>query len=135
MEIRNTDTKKISSFRRWTYRRLADSVVMFHILWTFLVFGGAIAMILYPPYAFMEILILSVTLLASLPLRFTCPITLIEAKLRRKIDPSYDNQGSFMATYLNKIAGTKISRRAMDTIIGIIYLFVYAYGILMLIYK
>ncbi len=126
---------KIGIARQWIYRRLVDGVVAFHILWTLLVFGGAIAMIVYPPYAFMEILILSVTLLASLPLRFTCPITLLEAKLRRKIDPSYDNQGSFMATYINKITGMKISRRAMDTAIGIVYLFVYTYGVLMLIYK
>lgn len=121
--------------RRWLYRSLADSVVAFHILWTLLVFGGAIAMIVYPPYAFMEILILSITLLASLPLRFTCPITLLEAKLRRKLDPSYNNEGSFMATYLNRIAGTKISRRTMDAAIGVIYVFVYAYGVFMLIYK
>lgn len=135
METVSGKTKKIDMLRRWAYRRLADGVVVFHTIWTLLVFGGAVAMIVYPSYAFMEILVLSITLLASLPLRFTCPVTLLEAKLRRKIDPSYDNQGSFMATYLNKMAGTKISRRAMDTVIGIVYVLVYAYGVLMLIYK
>ena len=116
------------------YHSLADGVVAFHVLWTLLVFGGAIAMIIFPPYAFMEILVLSITLLASVPLRFTCPVTLLEQKLRRKIDPSYNNQGSFMVTYINRIAGTKISRRAMDTAIGVVYALAYAYAVFMLIY-
>lgn len=121
--------------RRWFYGSLADGVVAFHVLWTLLVFGGAVAMIVFPSYAFMEILVLSVTLLASLPLRFTCPVTLVEAKLRRRLDPSYDNQGSFMVTYVNKLAGTRFSRRTMDTLIGILYMLVYIYGVLMLIYR
>ncbi len=121
--------------QRTLYRLLADGVAGFHIFWTLLVFGGAIAMIAFPSYAFMEILILSVTLLASLPLRFTCPVTLLEGLLRKKIDPSYDNQGSFMVTYINRITGMHITRRTMDTAIGAIYVLIYAYGVLMLIYR
>jgi hypothetical protein len=109
-------------------------LVAFHIAWTALVFGGAIAMFFYPPYAFVEILVLSITLLSNLPLRFTCPLTLMERHLRRHFDPSYENHGSFMATYTNKIFGTHITAKTADIIIGILYVIFYTYAVLMLIY-
>ncbi len=135
MKTQRSGPEPAPAARRTLYRLLADGVAGFHIFWTLLVFGGAIAMIAVPSYAFMEIVVLSITLLASLPLRFTCPVTLLERSLRRKLDPMYDNQGSFMVTYINKIAGTHFRRRTMDAAIGAIYILIYAYGVLMLVYK
>ncbi len=116
------------------YRALAYALVTFHFAWTLLVFGGAIAMFIYPQYAFMEILVLSVTLLAGLPFRFACPITLMERRIRRHFDPSYENHGSFMATYTNKMFGTHITTKTADIIIGIFYVIFYTYAVVALIY-
>lgn len=118
----------------WAYRVLADAIVTLHIAWTAFVFGGAILMVIFPSYAFMEIFVLTVTLFSNLPFRFACPLTILERDLRRRVNPSYDNQNSFMATYVNRIFGTHVTRRKADTVIGVLFFFFYAYAVLMLIY-
>jgi hypothetical protein len=120
---------------RWVYRSLADTLVVFHAIWAILIFGGAIAMFFYPPYAFIEILVLSITLLSNLPFRLSCPFTLLEGRLRRKVNPRYDNNRSFVGTYINKVFGTHFTNRTVDWVIGILYVLFYTYAVLMLLYK
>ncbi len=128
------EASKTGHMPAWTYRALADAIVALHIAWTLLVFGGAVLMVAYPSYAFMEIFVLTVTLFSNLPFRLACPLTILERDLRRRIDPSYDNQNSFMATSINRIFGTHVTRRGADTVIGILFFLFYTYAVLMLIY-
>lgn len=116
-----------------TYKRLADAVTVFHFAWTFLVFGGAIAMVIFPAYALTQIIVLSITLISNIPFKLDCPVTLLERRLRRKIDPDFENHGSFMTTYINKIFGTHFRVINVNITIGILYVVFYTYAVLILI--
>jgi hypothetical protein len=108
--------------------------MVLHFLWTFLVFGGAIYMLVVPSYAIVQIVVLSITLLSSLPFRGLCPVTTLEKSLRRKVDPSYENHGSFMTTYTNKILGTNLSTRPVNVTIAVLYILCYSYAIIALVH-
>jgi len=107
--------------------------MVFHFLWTFLVFGGAFYMLFVPSYSLIQIVVLSITLLVALPFKGLCPVTGLENHLRKKIDPAYDNHGSFMTTYINKIFGTNVRRREVDIAIAAMYVLCYSYAILALV--
>lgn len=111
-----------------TYKTLADVVTFFHFLWTFLVFGGALLVVFDHRYALIHIVILSVTLLSNVPFKTACPITIIERRLRRKADPSYDNTNSFTTTYLNKALGTRFLERNVNITIAVLYIISYSYS-------
>jgi len=111
------------------YRALADAVTYFHFLWTFLVFGGGILVVFYHHYAIFQIGVLTLTLLANLPFKNKCPLTLLEGKLRRELDPAYDNQKSFTTTYLNKIFKTYLKPQEVSVAIAIFYIISYSLSI------
>jgi hypothetical protein len=117
------------------YQSYADILVVIHALWSALVFGGMIIMFFYPSYALAEIIIVSITLLSSLPFGGTCPLTLLELKLRARTDPTYSNEGGFIVTYVNKIFGAHISPLQGKVVIGTLYVFAYAAATLLLIYR
>lgn len=78
------------------YNRYANGIVALHVAWTTVILAGAVTMFFWHPYAIAEIVVVSFTLLISLPFG-VCPLTLLEGKLRRKGgDPSYDSMFSFM---------------------------------------
>ena len=115
------------------FRKYANILVSIHFLWTLFLIGGAVAMFFYPLYAWMQIYVMSFTLLISLPFGTICPLTLLEEKLRRKIDPAYDNHGSYIATYFNKISGKNVSVRRINEISAGLYVIAYAAAISILI--
>lgn len=90
-------------------------------------------MFFYPWYAAIQIMAISFTLLIALPFSYTCPLTLFEEKLRRKIDPQYRNDGSYLAVYINKIFKTRITPARISTIVGGLYTITVAAAIAILI--
>ena len=108
------------------YEWYADGIVAVHMAWTALVFLGAAAMFFWHAYALYEIIVVSITLLASLPFGRLCPLTMLEEHFRRKIDPLFDNGGSYMAFYINKILNTRFRVRTVNIAIGVFYAAVYA---------
>ncbi len=118
-----------------TYQRLADLIMIFHFFWTLVIFGGAVFMVLDPSYALTQIAVLSITLLASVPFGGLCPVTTLENRFRQKVDPSYENHGSFMTTYTNKIFGTQFRVRDVNITIAVLYVLCYSYAIAALVRK
>lgn len=120
---------------RQTMDRLYANVVTgFHFFWSFIVLGGMIFLFIYPPYALIQIIIMSVTLLSNLPFRNNCPLTLLEERLRQKIDPSYHNDNSFATTYFNKIFRTHVRVRTVSIVIAIGYVVTYLVAVLDLVH-
>lgn len=111
-----------------TYRRYADLIVAVHFIWTLFLIVGAIVMFFDPPYAWIQIGVMTFTLLLALPFGGICPLTLLEEKFRRKLYLDYRNEGSFIATYLNKILGTHFPTRNVNTIITGLYVLAYAFA-------
>jgi hypothetical protein len=116
------------------YKLYADSITAMHVFWSILIFAGAVAMFFWHPYALTEIVIVSFTLLISLPFGAVCPLTMMEEHLRRKIDPSFKNGGSYLAYYINKLLGADFSVGAVNIAVGIFYFFIYAAAISLMIW-
>src|SRR6185437_10181178 len=91
------------------YKLYADAIVGVHALWTLIVFGGILLMLFWHAYARWEIVVVTFTLLLSLPFGTICPLTKMEERFRRKFDPSFHNDGSFVAHYGNRLLGTRFS--------------------------
>jgi len=103
-----------------TYKTAADILTAIHLAWSFLVIGGAFFEFLVPSYALTQIIVMSITLLIGLPFG-ACPLTALEKRWRRKTNPSYDNQNSFITTYANKIMGAHLEKRTVNIAIGVFY--------------
>lgn len=115
------------------YQIYANIVTLIHFLWTFLVFGGVFYLVLHHSYAVIQIIVLTTTLLVSVPFRNICPLTLLEEKLRQKLNPAYKNQGSFMTTYINKIFKTNFSVKEINITIAVLYILSYSFAAFVLI--
>ena len=113
----------------------ANTVTSLHFLWTFLLLGGAVLMFFNRWFAYFEITIMTITVIANFPFKGNCPLTLLEERLRQKIDPTYNNQNSFMTTYLNKIFGTNLKVSIVNTYIILLYIVSYCSAILLIIHK
>ncbi|HEY0220690.1 MAG TPA: DUF2784 family protein, partial [Candidatus Paceibacterota bacterium] len=94
--------------------------------WSFLVFGGAIYMLFHHEYAIYQVVIMTLTVLVNIPLSDRCPLTLLEEKVRQKVDPAYTNNNSFLTTYLNKILSTNFKTHSVNSGIMIFYTITYA---------
>ena len=110
---------------KFKYRAGANLIVLIHFFWTLLLMGGAIFMFFARWYALVQIILMSFTLLIALPFGRTCPLTLFEEWLRKKIDPAYTNNRSYMVTYINKIFGTQLKKRRVDIFNGCFYVTAY----------
>jgi Protein of Unknown function (DUF2784) len=122
--------KRMAKMKR--YQWYADGIVAVHFAWTVVVFGGAALMFFWPPYALPEIIVVSITLLVSLPFGGLCPLTMMEEYFRRRIDPSFRNDGSYMTYYINKLMGTRFRVRTVNKSIGIFYTLVYGAAVFLL---
>ena len=118
-----------------TYKTYADLLVSAHFFWTLLLIGGVIAMFVYPSYATVQIAVMSFTLLIAIPFHNTCPLTLLEEILRKKYNPSYHNDGSYIATYFNKFFRTTIAAHRVNRILAGIYILAFAIAISILILR
>jgi hypothetical protein len=117
------------------YKHYANLLVFVHFLWTLFLAVGAIVMIFIPWYAIIQILAMTGTLFLAIPFDNTCPLTLLEEKLRQKVDPRYRNDGSYIATYLNKTLKTKIKTRRVNETLAGLYIIAYALATVMLILR
>jgi hypothetical protein len=117
------------------YKTGANAILALHVLWTAILFCGAVFVIFAPWYAVYQIIAISFTLLISLPLGGVCPLTLVEERLRKKVDPSFTNDGSYLVTYLNKIFGAKFKKKSILKIVAILYIASIGISIATLIYK
>ncbi len=117
------------------YRRYADFLAFLHFLWTLVVVGGLFVMLVYPWYAILQMIAMSGTLLFALPAGNVCPLTLAEERLRKKLDPEYRNDGSFIATYLNRILKTNIDPHIVNTKLAGLYVIAYSAAIAILIIR
>jgi len=106
------------------YRLFANLFAMSHLLWIVLLVGGTIFVFYNPWYFYWHLTIVSGTLLLNLFLGY-CPLTLWEERVRRKLDQRFDHEGSFVATYINKIFKIKISERTMTKILFCVKLGIY----------
>lgn len=111
------------------YKRYADLVVLLHFSWTFLLIAGAVTMLFYPPYALLQIIFMTGTLLWSLPFKGKCSLLILEESFRKKIDPAYPPRDSFLAPYMSKIFRTKLSNGSAMKILGGLYTVAYAAAI------
>lgn len=118
-----------------TYKSAADFLASIHFLWSLILLGGIIATILFPAYAIVQIIIMSFTLLIALPFGNTCPLTLLEEKLRAKADPSYHPSGTFVARYLNRIFEAHLNHRSVDEILAGMYILAFAIAISIMILR
>jgi len=100
----------------------AHAIALMHLIWTLLIFVGVFLVLIDHAYAPLNVGVLVMALVVNIPFP-SCPLTLLEQKMRKKIDPEYNITGSFMATYLNKILGTNVSARSAKIGIGIFYAF------------
>ncbi|MDE2018901.1 MAG: DUF2784 family protein [Patescibacteria group bacterium] len=110
---------------KFKYQASANIIVLIHVFWTLLLFGGAVFMFFARWYAPFQIGLMSFTLLIAIPFGRTCPLTLFEEWLRKKINPDYTNNRSYMVTYINKIFGTKFSRKQIIIYNGCFYVAAY----------
>ncbi len=117
------------------YNTFADILVSIHFLWSLLLLGGIIVTLLFPAYAIVQIVVMSFTLLIAIPFGNTCPLTLLEEKLRRKADPSYHPSGSFVARYLNRIFHAHLNHRRVDEILAGMYILAFAIAISVMILR
>lgn len=111
------------------YHASANAILAAHILWTCILFGGAVFVVFQPWYALFQIIAISFTLLVALPFGGVCPLTLLEEWLRKKISPGYTNNGSYLATYVNKIFGTSFRTKTVAVAVAILYVLSYAISI------
>lgn len=119
---------------RIRYNVYANIVTLIHFLWTFLVFGGALYLLFHHSYAVIQIIVLTITLFSSIPFGNACPLTLLEERLRQKLNPTYKNQGSFMTTYINKMLKTNFSVKEVNLVIAILYILSYSFAAFVLIH-
>ena len=110
----------------------ANAVTALHIFWTTILFGGAVFVFFAHWYAWWQIATIGFTLLIALPFGGVCPLTKLEDRLRKKVDPKYSNHGAYLMTYLNKVFGTHFSKQKVGIAIGIFYVFSCAVSILFL---
>jgi hypothetical protein len=121
--------------REMRYKLSANVIVALHIIWTIILFGGAVFVIFEPWYAIFQMIAISLTLLIALPFGRVCPLTALEEWLRKKINPDYTNNGSYLATYINKAFGTNLKTKSVAVVIAILYVASYAISIFALAYK
>lgn len=108
------------------YQTFADILTSIHFLWSLLLLGGIIATILFPAYAIVQI---------AIPFGNTCPLTLLEERLRKKADPDYHPSGSFVARYLNRIFHANFNHRRVDEVLAGMYILAFAIAISVMILR
>lgn len=116
------------------YKLAANLLVAAHFLWIALLIGGTVFVFYEPWYFYWHLTIVSATLLLNLLLGY-CPLTSWEEKARKKFNPGFDHNGSFIATYLGKVTGVRISERRMLAIIACIKFGVYVVSITVFLLK
>ncbi len=113
----------------------SNLVTGIHVAVAILVFGGTIFMIFFPQYSLIHVCVITIVLTTNIPFSGNCPLTVLEEKLRRKIDPDYRNNNSFMTTYLNKIFKTKLKKEDVHSYIGMFFALSYAIAAINLTHK
>jgi hypothetical protein len=98
------------------YRKLADVVFWFHLVWAALLIGGSALQFVFPWYKPIQMVILTVTI-ASQILFLGCPIVGLENALRRKYDPSKTYTGSFVCHCLKKWFGIDLPPMVIFTVL------------------
>ena len=116
------------------HKFIANFLVVGHFLWIVLLIGGTGFVFYNTWYFHWHLTIVSATLLLNLFLGY-CPLTFWEEKMRRKIKPDFNHNGSFIATYIEKITGIIISERQMLAIIAWIKFGVYVASITVFLIK
>lgn len=118
--------------KEWFYRIGAHVIVIVHALWSILLWGGFLVMLLYHGYARYELLVLSATLVSQL-IFFGCPLTKFEVYFRKQLHADDDYvEGSFMATYMNRLFGLKLTARHIRIMTAVLAIVTYTLGTLIL---
>lgn len=116
------------------YQLFANLLVAAHFLWIALLIGGTVFTFYNLWYFYWHLLIVTGTLLLNLFLGY-CPLTSWEENVRKKINPGFDHNGSFVATYIHKIFGIRFSEKTMLVIIAWIKFGVYVASITVFLVK
>ena len=89
------------------YKLLANSVMVFHLLWVVILIGGGVMQFKLEWYRPIHTAVVTTTVLSQL-IFLGCPLVVLENSLRRQYDPSTTFTGSFIAHYLQKF-GVEVS--------------------------
>lgn len=111
----------------------ANTIALLHLMWTLLLLVGTGLVFWWHSYAWMQIGLLSFTLLSNLPFGGHCPLTLLEKRARRGIDPDAMSENSYMVAYLDRMLGWKVRVRSVRIVTGVLYVLSYAAAIFVLV--
>lgn len=100
----------------------ADIIAFIHLVWAIFFWGGTIAVIFNHAYAPIQAWVLVIAFIAKIPLNNNCILTIIEEKMRRVHDPQWKGNGSFVATYINKLFGTHWTAKKAKTLFLVFYI-------------
>jgi len=102
---------------------LANAVFFFHLGWAALILCGSIFAIGMDWYRPIHFALMAITISAQLLFR-GCPLTILESALRRSGDERFtDFKGRFIAYYLDKWFGFKLSVKVVTVGAWLLFLF------------
>lgn len=117
---------------RFRYKLYADLLLAVHILWVFLLAGGTVFIFYNRWYIKYHIALVTGTLVLNLVLR-GCPLTRLEEKYRKAWNPEvYYCPNSFLATYLRRFFGLKVSSAQARWVLIMVKITSYYVSILLL---
>jgi len=125
--------RKLTSFA--LYRVAPEILTLMHILWIVLLLGGVFyAFFFYRRFAIAHMYLMGGGLIILAIMRI-CPLTVLEENLRRKYNPDFTYNNSFMTLHLNKIFKRNWTNRQINIMTAIVYIALYAADALILIYR
>ncbi len=108
--------------KRTPLETYANLLAFLHFVCTLFFWGGTVAVIFYHPYAPIQAWALVVAFMFKIPLNNNCILTIIEERLRGTNQADHVGRGSFIATYINKVFGTKLTARQAKTFFLLTYI-------------
>jgi cell division protein FtsW (lipid II flippase) len=91
-----------------TYEKLADGVMVFHLVWIVILLGGIYLSIRYEWYKPVHFVVLSSTILSQI-LFLGCPIVQLESSIRQKVGETNCMDGGFICHYSKQWLGITMS--------------------------
>ena len=100
---------------------LADAIAVLHFVWAVFFWGGTVAVVFWHAYAPIQAWVLVVAFVFKIPFDNNCILTVIEERLRKAGNPGWKGNGSFLATYCNKVFGTNVSAKKAKTLFLVLF--------------
>ena len=111
---------------------MANAIALLHLAWALLLLIGGALVFVWHGYAWMQIGLLSFTLLSNIPFGGHCPLTLLEKNVRDVVEPGAISEKSYMVAYLDRVFGWKVRVRSVRIVTAMLYILSYAAAIFVL---